>query len=179
MPEARSEQRNPAHVRALAVVVIYRMPFAESKTLAGLARAFAEDPSLAQRLDVLVWENGPEAQEERELPFAFTYQHSGANEGVSGAYNARRAAWLRGARLRLAAAAGRRHFSDGSSCAGCWATLRRLPGMSEWRRLLRFYMRGHFACHRELWRFARHMPLPRPAQAYRKRERFSRRTAER
>ena len=76
MPEARSEQTNPAHVRALAVVVIYRMPFAQSKTLAGLARAFAEDPSLAQRLDVLVWENSPEAQEERELPFAFTYQHS-------------------------------------------------------------------------------------------------------
>src|ERR1700739_875616 len=88
MPQARSAQTNDALVRALAVVVIYRKPFAQSKTLAGLARAFAEDPSLAQQLDVLVWENSPEAQEQRELPFAFTYQHSPANEGVSGAYNA-------------------------------------------------------------------------------------------
>ena len=93
MPEARSEQTNPAHVRALAVVVIYRMPFAQSKTLAGLARAFAErNPYIIGATNSTCWcgRTAPRRRGERELrwpPHLPINTHSGANE-VSGAYNA-------------------------------------------------------------------------------------------
>jgi GT2 family glycosyltransferase len=165
MPEARSEQTNPAHVRALAVVVIYRMPFAQSKTLAGLARAFAEDPSLAQRLDVLVWENSPEAQEERELPFAFTYQHSGANEGVSGAYNA-------AARMAAERGCGWLQLLDddtsvtGEFLRGMLRNAAEAAGDERVAAIVPFLYAGSFCMSPRLWRFARHIPLPRPDAAY-------------
>lgn len=54
MPQPRTlQQGNHAPVRTLAVVVLYRRPLAESRTLAGLAQAFAEDSSLGKQLDVL------------------------------------------------------------------------------------------------------------------------------
>src|SRR5690242_10845607 len=69
MSQSQKRQVDSAAVRALAVVVLYRTSFDESKTIAGLAQAFQEDPMLKQQLDVLVWDNGPEAQEESRLPF--------------------------------------------------------------------------------------------------------------
>jgi GT2 family glycosyltransferase len=164
MPPGR-EQTNAARVRALAVVVIYRMPFAQSKTLAGLAGAFAEDPSLGQQLDVLVWENSPEAQEERELPFAFTYQHSPRNEGVSGAYNAA---------CRMAAERGcgwLQLLDDDTSVTGEFlrGMLRHAAEVSGDERVaavVPFLYAGSFCMSPRLWRFARHIPLPRPNAAF-------------
>jgi GT2 family glycosyltransferase len=165
MPEARSGQTNAALVRALAVVVIYRMPFAQSKTLAGLARAFAEDPSLAQHLDVLVWENSPEAQEERELPFAFTYQHSPANEGVSGAYNA-------AARMAAERGCGWLQLLDddtsvtGEFLRGMLRHAAEAAGDERVAAVVPFLYAGSFCMSPRLWRFARHVPLARPDAAY-------------
>jgi GT2 family glycosyltransferase len=165
MPQAQSEKTDAAAVRALAVVVLYRTPFARSKTIAGLARAFGEDPFLAQQFDVLVWDNSPEPQEERRFPFAYTYRHSAVNEGVSGAYNAAmRIAEQRGCGWLLL-------LDDDTSVTGEF--LRGLLGhaaeiASEERvaAVVPFLYAGTFCMSPRLWRFARHVPLPRPAAAY-------------
>lgn len=155
--------------RALAVVVLYRTRMAVSKTLTGLAQAFAEDASLAKQLDVLVWDNSPEALKEHSLPFAFTYQHAPLNEGVSGAYNAaavmaeqRGCAWL----LLL---------DDDTSVTAEF--LRGMLGhaaqvgeaVGEDERIgavVPFLYAGAFCMSPRLWRFARHVPLPLPAHPY-------------
>jgi GT2 family glycosyltransferase len=165
MRQALGEQTNAALVRALAVVVIYRKPFAQSKTLAGLARAFAEDPSLAQQLDVLVWENSPETQEERELPFAFTYQHSPRNEGVSGGYNA-------AARMAADRGCGWLQLLDddtsvtGEFLRGMLRHAAEAAGDERVAAVVPFLYAGSFCMSPRLWRFARHVPLPRPDAAY-------------
>jgi GT2 family glycosyltransferase len=160
-------------VRALAVVVLYRTTMAASKTLTGLARAFAEDASLAKQLDVLVWDNSPEAilehGKEHLLPFAFTYQHAPLNEGVSGAYNAaavmaeqRGCAWL----LLL---------DDDTSVTSEFlrgmlshaARVGEVAGEDERiAAVVPFLYAGAFCMSPRLWRFTRHVPLPRPAHPY-------------
>jgi GT2 family glycosyltransferase len=154
-----------AAVRALAVVVLYQKPLAASRTLAGLAQAFAEDASLGEQLDVLLWDNSPTTLEARSLPFAFTYQHAARNEGVSGAYNAaaivaeqRGCAWL----LLL---------DDDTSVTAEF--LRGMLGhaaqVAEDERIAAvapFLYAGTFCMSPRLWRFARHVPLPRPAHPY-------------
>ncbi|HEY3988871.1 MAG TPA: glycosyltransferase [Acidobacteriaceae bacterium] len=160
----QAQQASTEPVRALAVVVLYRTPLEGSKTLAGLAQAFINDPLLTQQVDVLVWDNGAEIREERSLPFAFTYHHSAANEGVSGAYNAaaamaaeRGCAWL----LLL---------DDDTSVTGAF-----LRGMLDHAAradeprvaaVVPFLYAGSFCMSPRLWHFARHVPLPRPAAAY-------------
>jgi GT2 family glycosyltransferase len=165
MTHAQSEKTDAAAVRALAVVVLYRTPFARSKTIAGLAQAFGEDPLLAQQFDVLVWDNSPEPQEERGFPFAYAYRHSAVNEGVSGAYNAAmRIAEQHGCGWLLL-------LDDDTSVTGEF--LRRLLHhaaeiASEERvaAVVPFLYAGTFCMSPRLWRFARHVPLPRPAAAY-------------
>ncbi len=71
----------------LVVVVLYRMAFADSDTLAGLAASFQANPALLECMEVLVWDNSPAALSNPELPFAFTYRHVEQNQGVAGAYN--------------------------------------------------------------------------------------------
>jgi GT2 family glycosyltransferase len=165
MTPSQMQKADSGAVRALAVVVLYRTPFAQSKTIAGLARSFLEDPVLAQRLDVLVWDNGPEAREESGLPFVITYRHSNANEGVSGAYNAatrmaaqRSCGWL----LLL---------DDDTSVTGEFlrGLLSHAEEIAEEQRIaavVPFLHAGAFCMSPRLWRFARHVPLPRPAAAY-------------
>jgi GT2 family glycosyltransferase len=165
MRQSRAQQANTTAERALAVVVLYRTPIARSKTIAGLAQAFAADPALAQQLDVLIWDNGPEAQEERELPIVFTYLHSSANEGVSGAYNAalgtaaqRGCGWL----LLL---------DDDTSVTGGFlrGMLSHAAEIADEQRIaavVPFLYARTFCMSPRLWRFARHVPLPRPAAAY-------------
>jgi GT2 family glycosyltransferase len=165
MPQSQTQRANTPAVRALAVVVMYRTRFAQSRTIAGLTRAFAEDAFLAPHVDVLVWDNGAEAQEERGLPFAFTYQHSTANEGVSGAYNAalgtaaqRGCGWL----LLL---------DDDTSVTGGFlrGMLSHAAEIADDERIaavVPFLYAGAFCMSPRLWRFARHVPLPRPAAAY-------------
>jgi GT2 family glycosyltransferase len=166
MPQPRTlQQGNHAPVRTLAVVVLYRRPLAESRTLAGLAQAFAEDSSLGKQLDVLVWDNGPATREARSLPSTFTYQHAAQNEGVSGAYNAaaiiaeqRGCAWL----LLL---------DDDTSVTAEFlrGMLDHAAQVAEDERIAAvapFLYAGTFCMSPRLWRFARHVPLPRPAQPY-------------
>jgi GT2 family glycosyltransferase len=158
----------------LAVVVLYRAaldaPLDVSRTLTGLAQAFAEDTSLVRQLDVLVWDNSPEPLKERSLPFAFTYQHAAQNEGVSGAYNAavvmaeqRGCGWL----LLL--------DDDTSVTAeflrgmlGHAAQIAGVTGEEDERiaAIAPFLYAGTFCMSPRLWRFAQHVPLPRPAHPY-------------
>jgi GT2 family glycosyltransferase len=158
-------QGSHAAVRALAVVVLYRRPLDASRTLAGLAQAFAEDPSLGEQLDVLVWDNSPARLEARSLPFAFAYQHAAQNVGVSGAYNAaaivaeqRGCAWL----LLL--------DDDTSVTAeflrGMLGHAAQVAGDERISAVAPFLYAGTFCMSPRLWRFARHVPLPRPAHAY-------------
>jgi GT2 family glycosyltransferase len=174
MPQPQTPQQvATAPVHALAVVVLYRItsdsPLDASRTLIGLAQAFAADASLAKQLDVLVWDNSPEPLpdhlKERSLPFAFTYQHAAQNEGVSGAYNAaavmaeqRGCAWL----LLL---------DDDTSVTAEF--LRGMLGHAvqivEDERIAAvtpFLYAGSFCMSPRLWRFARHVPLQRPAHPY-------------
>jgi GT2 family glycosyltransferase len=155
--------------RVLVVVVLYRTRMAASKTLTGLAQAFAEDASLAKQLDVLVWDNSPEAIKENSLSFALTYQHAPLNEGVSGAYNAaavmaeqRGCAWL----LLL---------DDDTSVTteflhgmlGHAAQIGEVAGEDERiGAVVPFLYAGTFCMSPRLWHFARHVPLPRPAHPY-------------
>ena len=88
MPDPSMRRPDAAPLRVLAVMVLYRMQPAQSKTLAGLAQAFAADAALATQIEVLVWDNSPTAADESSLPFACTYRHAPVNAGVSGAYNA-------------------------------------------------------------------------------------------
>jgi len=165
MPPPQTQGVSTAAVRALAVVVLYRKAFAQSRTFAGLAQAFGEDPSLARQLDVLVWDNSPEAQEEHRLPFAFTYRHSAANQGVSGAYNAA---------IRISRAHGLDWLlllDDDTSVTREFlrAMLNHAAEIAQEERvaaIVPFLHAGTFCMSPRLWRFARHVPLPRPVAAY-------------
>jgi GT2 family glycosyltransferase len=159
MPQSQTQQTNAALVRALAVVVLYRTSFAQSKTLSGLSQAFTEDPSLAQQMDVLVWDNSPEAQRERSLPFVFSYQQSAANEGVSGAYNAAtRIAVQRGCEWLLL-------LDDDTSVTSEFlrGMLKHAAEIADEERVaavVPFLYAGTFCMSPRVWRFARHVPLP-------------------
>jgi GT2 family glycosyltransferase len=157
---SQPEMKTP--LRALAVVVLYRTPLDASKTLAGLAQAFAEDASFMEQLDVLVWDNSPEGLRGRSLPFAFTYQHAPLNEGVSGAYNA--AATLaeqRGCTWLLL-------LDDDTSVTaeflrGMLGHAARIADEERIAAIAPFLYAETFCMSPRLWRFARHVPLPRPA----------------
>ena len=152
-------------VRVLAVVVLYRMEPARSKTLAGLAQAFADDPALAKQVEILVWDNSPAAIDERSIPFNCTYRHAPANEGVSGAYNAaaamameRGCAWL----LLLD------HDTSITKefLRGMLAHAAQSDGDEKVAAVVPFLYGDTFCLSPRLWRFGRHAPLARPATAY-------------
>jgi GT2 family glycosyltransferase len=147
------------------VVVLYRTAFEDSKTLAGLTQAVNEDPTLPRSFHLLVWDNSPEPLEAATLPFPFRYHHAGRNEGVAGAYNgAARLAREEGAPWLLL-------FDHDTSVTGDF-----LRGMQQHaeqtgddRRIaaiVPFLYAGEFIVSPRLWRFARHVPLPRPAASY-------------
>ncbi len=151
-------------MRVLAVVVLYGKPAGASKTLAGMASAFAADPELAEQLDILVWDNSSQATQP-SLPIAFTYQHPATNGGVSGAYNgAASIARERGAEWLLL-------FDDDTS-----VTAEFLRGMlreggqvdadTRIAAVAPFLYAGSFCMSPRLWCFARHVPLPRPVAPY-------------
>jgi GT2 family glycosyltransferase len=73
-------------MRILVVIVLYKMPLAESPTYRALRGALRERPELAAGLELLVADNSPEAQ----LPgvdFAGRYAHDGTNPGLARRYN--------------------------------------------------------------------------------------------
>ena len=147
------------------VVVLYRTAFEDSKTLGGLTRAMAEDPTLLRSFHLLVWDNSPEPLEAARLLFPFRYHHAGRNEGVAGAYNgAARLAREEGAPWLLL-------FDHDTSVTGDF--LRRMQQHAEQAgddgriaAIVPFLYAGEFLVSPRLWRFARHVPLPRPAASY-------------
>lgn len=152
-------------MRVLAVVVLFRKAAEVSKTLVGLARAFKDEPSLLEQFDVLVWDNSPQAAGDLQLPFACTYHHAAINEGVSGAYNgAAKIAADRGCAWLLL-------LDDDTSVTadflrGIVAGAEPVAGEEHVAAVTPFLYAGSFSMSPRLWRFARHVPLPRPAQPY-------------
>jgi GT2 family glycosyltransferase len=71
----------------LTIVVRYKTPLEESRTLCSLAAAFSSNPELLREYGVLLWDNSPAQLENPELSFPFQYGFSDKNLGVSGAYN--------------------------------------------------------------------------------------------
>jgi GT2 family glycosyltransferase len=158
----------------LMVVVLYRTAFDESKTLAGLTQAVEEDPTLLHIFDLLVWDNSPEPLQSAtlpitRLPFSCRYHHATHNEGVAGAYNgAARLAREQGATWLLlldhdTSVTGdflrgmRRHAEE---ARGDEAIAAIAPFLYAGKHA------GTFVVSPRLWRFARHVALPRPAAAY-------------
>jgi GT2 family glycosyltransferase len=148
----------------LAVVVLHRTSFAASRTLQGLAQAAVDDPAPFARCQVLVWDNSPEEQPQRSLPFDFTYHHANRNDGVAGAYNgAMRLARERGCEWLLLL------DHDTSVTA---EFLRGMAGYAERdtdphiAAVVPFLYAGDRTVSPRLWRFGRHQSLPRPAQPY-------------
>ena len=149
----------------LMVVVLYGKTFAASKTLAGLTQAVAEDPGLLRSFELLVWDNSPAPLKSATMPFPFRYHHATRNEGVAGAYNgAARLAHEQGARWLLL-------LDHDTSVTGDF-----LRGMRQHAdqaadderiaAVAPYLHAGKFVLSPRLWRFARHVPLPRPAAAY-------------
>lgn len=71
----------------LIVVVRYRISLEHSQTFASLSKVFRSHPELLAWTGVLIWDNGPSALSEVQLPFPFEYRYTGRNLGVSAAYN--------------------------------------------------------------------------------------------
>ena len=74
-------------MQILVVVVRYKTPMEEARTMNSLASAFRTAPALLDQIGVLVWDNSPECLREFPAAFPFDYIHSERNRGVSGAYN--------------------------------------------------------------------------------------------
>jgi GT2 family glycosyltransferase len=74
-------------MQTLAVMVRYKTPLEDSRTLRGLRDALQENPALASAYRVLIWDNSPEPIADPRLPASFLYRHSKANLGPSGAFN--------------------------------------------------------------------------------------------
>jgi GT2 family glycosyltransferase len=146
-------------------VVLYRTAFEASKTLAGLTQAVAEDPTLLNSFDVLVWDNSPEPLPNSALPFPFRYHHAAQNEGVGGAYNgAARLAREQGAPWLLLLD----HDTSvtGDFLRGMRQHAERAGGDEGIAAIVPFLYAGDFVLSPRLWSFARHVALPRPAAAY-------------
>lgn len=147
----------------LAVVVLYRTAFEASKTLGGLTQAMEEDPTLRTSFDVLVWDNSPEPLQSAAFPFR--YHHAAQNEGVAGAYNGaarlaqeQDAVWL----LLLD------HDTSvtGDFLRGMRQHAERVGGDTGIAAIVPFLHAGDFVLSPRLWRFARHVALPRPPATY-------------
>jgi GT2 family glycosyltransferase len=149
----------------LAVVVLYRIEPARSKTLIGLTQALAEDPALAKQVETLIWDNSPTAIDERMLPLVCMYRHAPMNEGVSGAYNAaagiaaeRGCAWmlLLDQDTSITKAFLRGMLDHAAEVAHDEMVAAVVP----------FLYAENFCLSPRLWRFGRHIALPRREASY-------------
>jgi GT2 family glycosyltransferase len=154
----------------LVVVVLYRESVSNSsvsnfKTIAGLQQAFTEDPALSNTFDLLLWDNSPQPIDSPTLPFPFTYHHAARNVGVAGAYNAaidiageRGAAWL----LLL-------DHDTSVTAAYLNGMGKHAKGVESDRTIAAIaplLIAGDVLLSPRLWRFARHIPLPRAPAPY-------------
>ncbi len=75
-----------------AVVVLYKVAVGHSATLQSLRGIFAAQPALREQIDLLIYDNSPEAQSADdlrqlgELGENVEYRHDGSNGGLSTAY---------------------------------------------------------------------------------------------
>lgn len=72
-----------------SVVVLYKCPLEESRTLRSLASSCSQRKDLAQRIALLIYDNSPEPQLHRldeSIYGAIEYRHTGENGGLSAAY---------------------------------------------------------------------------------------------
>ncbi len=97
----RRGRREEGSLEILAIVVRYGTALEDSKTLKGVCPALLADAELARVYRLLIWDNSSEPLPDPALPVPFTYRHSAANLGVSGAFNGalalaleRGAAWM-------------------------------------------------------------------------------------
>lgn len=165
MPRPSVSRPDAEPQRVLAVVVLYRMQPARSKTLAGLSHAFATDAALAKQMDVLIWDNSATAVDENSLPLGCTYRHAPTNAGVSGAYNAaaamaaeRSCAWL----LLLDQDTS---ITD-EFLRGMLEHAAQAAGDEQVAAIVPYLYAGSFCLSPRLWHFGRHAPLSRPAAPY-------------
>lgn len=159
--------------RILAVVVLYRASSELAleadllllKTVVGLERAFRENPQLRQTYKLLFWDNSPQPLPSGVLPLEARYHHAEQNVGVAGAYNgAAQIATEIGATWLL--------LLDDDTCV----TEQFLAGMREHARsvsedreiaaVVPLLVAGDAIISPQLWHFARHVALPRPATTY-------------
>lgn len=77
-------------MKILAVVVRYKASLQDSETINSIVQNFSVYPELADKIEILIWDNSPSplSSEDIALPFKAIYRHSSSNLGVSGAYNA-------------------------------------------------------------------------------------------
>ncbi len=157
--------------RILVVVVLYRASSSSAsdlhqlQTIAGLERAFAGHPELADTYELLLWDNSPQALVNPRVSFRMRYEHAPQNLGVAGAYNAA---------AEIAAHTGLPWLlllDDDTS-----VTPEFLLGMREHARTAEadaaiaavapWLLAGSDVLSPQLWRFARHVPLPRATAPY-------------
>lgn len=74
-------------MQVLAVIVRYNTALSSSQTIDSLSRAFSENPEIMRSVRALIWDNSPAPLVHPQLPFPFSYFHSGQNVGMSGAFN--------------------------------------------------------------------------------------------
>lgn len=74
-------------VSILAVVVLYRIPAAESQCFRSLMQAAAEASAQDLHLKILLFDNSPQASPPQGAPQNVLYHHAASNEGLAGAYN--------------------------------------------------------------------------------------------
>src|ERR1700753_2447184 len=71
----------------LVVIVLYKKHPLQSETISSLKRGVTHSPGLLDLLDIILWDNSPDAIDQRSLPIACEYVFAGNNAGTSGAYN--------------------------------------------------------------------------------------------
>lgn len=100
MPALHTPEGEPA-IALQVVVVLYQQTVAQSRTVSTLDALLRNDPALASRMHVLLYDNSPAAGPAPLLGFRFAYHAAEENRGLADAYNkalaraeAAGAAWL-------------------------------------------------------------------------------------
>jgi len=88
MNSLRPFAQNPAPAfRATAVIVLYRMAAEDSPAYCSLIEAQRNLGATGERVQIVLWDNSPSAQEPRHLSPKIRYLHDPRNLGLANAYN--------------------------------------------------------------------------------------------
>lgn len=72
---------------ATAVIVLYRTAPNESESVRTLLKARRSLPESVGRIEIVVWDNSPDGQNDDRIPEGICYVHDGRNAGLANAYN--------------------------------------------------------------------------------------------